>query len=174
MITTSTTSDKCIDYEALVGSEGTEFIRQAYLILLGRKPDASGRESSEAFLRRGGRKIDLIWSIVNSEEGRRYELALPGLRSALFRRSLERAPGLGRLLSPFLGLERAGRIHRRERAIMFAQAKSTELINLRLSHLEEKVTSASRKKSRAFPEALAGTTSVRAMSIMSELNKRIS
>lgn len=165
-----------LDVAALLEADGPNFVRTAYLTLLCRKPDPSGRESAEDFLRRGGRKIDLVWSLAKSEEGRGLGVEVPGLASAFRRRALGRLPLVGVLLRPLLGIEPVGATHRRERAIAFAVAKLHETIVTRL----HRVTSQLEAQTRAddlgtdhgqWPGAARST--VRSREIMKSLKARM-
>jgi hypothetical protein len=164
------------DIAGLLEADGPDFVRTAYLTLLGRKPDSSGRESAEDFLRRGGRKIDLAWSLAQSEEGRGLAVEVPGLASAFRRRALGRLPLVGMLVRPLLGLEPIGSVHRRERAITFAVAKLHETIATRLHRVANQLEAEARANEfgldhNASPDA--GRSTVRSRNIMRSLQARL-
>jgi hypothetical protein len=165
------------DVVTLLEADGPDFVRTAYLTLLGRKPDVSGRESAEDFLRRGGRKIDLVWSLVQSEEGRQLEIALPGLASALRHRALGRLPIAGVLIRSLFRMEPLGTTHRLERAIAFATAKSYETLLIRLHRLTNDVEV--RLRTTHFGGGFGGLPdadhpSLRSQEIMKSLQVRLS
>lgn len=159
----------------LFEAEGPDFVRCAYLTLLCRKPDPSGRASAEDFLRRGGRKIDLAWSIARSDEGRRLEVHLPGLEDVFRRRLLGNLPLAGWLLRPILGLERLGAVHRQQRAISFAITKMNDVLGVRLHRLESEL--AFQTKGNDFRAGYDGPghgySTVRSSEILKSLQARL-
>jgi len=64
---------------ALLALDDTEFVRAAYLELLGREGDDTGLEHFTRRLREGEDKRRLIADLALSEEGRRRQQRLPGL-----------------------------------------------------------------------------------------------
>lgn len=164
----------CENVHGLLEIEGPDFVRFAYVTLLCRKPDPSGRKSAEDFLRRGGRKIDLVASIATSVEAQRLSADLPGLNSMLQRRALGRLPLLGWLLHPILGLEPMGAAARRERAITFLLAQSHEAICVQLLRVQSLIAVASDPADAISPADRFADTSVRKRQIMRAMLARLS
>lgn len=161
---------------ALLEVEGPDLVRCTYLTLLSRKPDPSGRDSAEAFLRRGGRKIDLVCSIAQSNEGRALGAVLPGLPLALRRRRLGRLPLVGPLLQRMLGLERTGRLHRAERMLAYAVAALHETVAIRLHGVENLLAIEEGQNSghlQGRPTAGSALVTVRGRQIMRTLTMRL-
>ncbi|MEE4454246.1 hypothetical protein [Novosphingobium resinovorum] len=158
----------------LLDIEGPDFVRFAYVTLLCRKLDPSGRKSAEDFLRRGGRKIDLVASIATSDEARRLSADLSGLNRMLQRRALGRLPLLGWLLRPLLGLEPMDAAARRERAIAFALAQSHEAMSVQLLRVESLIAAVSDPMDGPGPADRFKGTSVRSRQIMHAMLARLS
>lgn len=62
-----------------VQKEGVQFLHSAYAALFGRPLDVEGRRTYCASMRAGFSKIHILYSLVNSPEGKSLGLSLPGL-----------------------------------------------------------------------------------------------
>lgn len=81
-----------VDSGALFELEDTAFLKQAYLRLLGRVPDADGQRGYLEALQQGQDKATVYQALASSEEARRYEARRQALRRAPALRPS--APGL--------------------------------------------------------------------------------
>jgi hypothetical protein len=68
----------------LLSLDGDEFIRRAYLSLLGREPDAAGMQAYVERLARGTTKTKIIADITADPEGQAYGAQLPGLAEVIW------------------------------------------------------------------------------------------
>jgi hypothetical protein len=104
---------RCVD---LLAYEDELFLKHAYRTVLHRLPEPEGLEFWLFKLREAGwPKIEILWSIRSSKEGRIHNTQLPGLKTryALHaaKRFLVRIPFLGWLLRLGLNILRLPRIH---------------------------------------------------------------
>ena len=67
------------DFADLCQGDDARFVRRLYLTLLRREPDASGAQAQCAALAQGISREDLARAIIESDEGRRAGVQLPGL-----------------------------------------------------------------------------------------------
>ena len=96
----------------------TEFVDCAYRTLLDRAPDADGATHFTRRLRLGHSKLEILWDIRRSAEGRRRLPAILGLDKALYRSALARRPIVGPLLAVLFGQEVETASARRQRAVL--------------------------------------------------------
>jgi GT2 family glycosyltransferase len=85
--------------EALLSLDGHDFIKFAYLTLLGRKPDASGYASYMEQLESSGDKAAIICQIGGSREAKQNPIRLKGLKGFMRRQQWRRLPILRSMLS---------------------------------------------------------------------------
>jgi hypothetical protein len=79
----------------LLSWDGLDFVRCAYVTILGRQPDAHGQRHYAEKLGSGRSKMHILWQLRRSEEGERHDPGIAGLDRAL------RASARGRL--PLIG-----------------------------------------------------------------------
>lgn len=133
-----------VSWSQLAAINGRPFIHCAYRALLGRQPDETGLRNYVALMRRGVPKIQMLAAMRYSPEFRRRRRALiaagagqsPAGRRllTLFRRIdreivkfyIGRAPLLGWLLRPLLGVEGMGALETRLRRIEYLLAHPGE------------------------------------------------
>lgn len=78
----------------------SDFVREAYLAILGREADEEGERHFTAQLRAGAAKIRILSDLAFSEEGRAKSLYVPGLqRKLLLFRIFSRLPITGLSMS---------------------------------------------------------------------------
>jgi glycosyltransferase involved in cell wall biosynthesis/tetratricopeptide (TPR) repeat protein len=97
----------------LLKMHGETFLSEAYRMLLGRQPDAEGKAYYLSRLRSGKSKLEVIWQLHNSPEGRAYPTQLRGLSNALRRHKRHKIPLLGPIMRS--AYDRRGSIFDRER-----------------------------------------------------------
>jgi GT2 family glycosyltransferase len=85
--------------EELLSLDGHDFIKFAYLTLLGRKPDASGYASYMEQLESSGDKAAIICQIGGSREAKQNPIRLKGLEGFMRRQQWRRLPILRSMLS---------------------------------------------------------------------------
>lgn len=103
--------------QAILAQDGAEFVRCAYVALLGREPDSVGGARYLARLCAGVPKLQILGELEQSAESRRLEVVIPGLRRAFALQKLERWPALGGLVAGLWGVERTAPSDNRLRAI---------------------------------------------------------
>ena len=86
--------------EELLSWQDVDFVRCAFVTLLGRQPDAEGEASFTSEVRRGSSKYRLIWALRTSDEGQQHDPGIAGLDRTLRWYRLARFPLIGPLLSP--------------------------------------------------------------------------
>lgn len=59
--------------------EDVDFVRCAYVTILGRQPDPIGEASYTALLRGGSSKMEILWELRRSQEGRTLDPGIAGL-----------------------------------------------------------------------------------------------
>lgn len=100
----------------LLSWDDVDFVRCAYVTVMGRQPEPEGEEVFTRFIRRGGSKQDLLWRLRNSPEGRRHDPGIAGFDRALKRAAWGRTPVVGPIVRLFTRTEGdtvADRRHRR-------------------------------------------------------------
>ena len=79
----------------LLALDGTRFVQQAYLAVLGRDPDPDGLRHYCELLGKGSEKVEVLSHLRYSEEGVRRRLVVAGLEQALKDLRLSRMPLIG-------------------------------------------------------------------------------
>jgi GT2 family glycosyltransferase/ubiquinone/menaquinone biosynthesis C-methylase UbiE/glycosyltransferase involved in cell wall biosynthesis len=79
----------------LLALDGTRFVQQAYLAVLGREPDPDGLRHYCELLGKGSEKVEVLSHLRYSEEGMRRRLVVAGLEQALKDLQLSRMPLMG-------------------------------------------------------------------------------
>ena len=102
----------------IISWDDIDFVRVAYLTVLGREPDAEGEAYYTNRIREGHSKLELLWQLRSSEEGAQYDPGIAGLDRALRSAAWARH----RLFGPFVRLVTSNNEGRRRdnqhRAIM--------------------------------------------------------
>lgn len=78
-----------------------DFVRCAYVTLLGRQPDPEGEEHYVRTLRAGRSRLAILWELRRSQEGREHDPGIAGLDRALRRAARQRKGGVGWLFRLF-------------------------------------------------------------------------
>lgn len=102
-------ADHGVDIRNILRFNHAEFICVLYWTVLRRSPEAEAIAAGVKFLNRyGNHKIDLIVSVLNSEEAKQHNVRIKGLRVRKFllkcKRKLYRIPVLGYLARWFAGI----------------------------------------------------------------------
>ena len=96
-----------------------DFIRCAYVTMLGRRPDRVGVDHYLRNLRSGRSRLAVLWELRQSAEGRNHDPGIAGLDRALRRAALGRRAGFGWVLRLFSrSLESDSALDRQFRVIM--------------------------------------------------------
>jgi hypothetical protein len=82
----------------LLAWDDIDFVRCAYVTILGRQPDAEGEAYYLNRIRRGRSKMEVLWQLRSSSEGRCHDPGIVGLDRALKRAKRERIPIVGTLM----------------------------------------------------------------------------
>ena len=91
--------------EELLGLHGQDFIRCAYRRLLVREPDGPGLEAYLGFLRGGMPRIQVLFGLASSREGRELGIRPAGFARAFAVYRCSRLPLVGRLVVLLAGVE---------------------------------------------------------------------
>ncbi len=86
----------------LLSWDGIDFIRCAYVTLLGREPDAEGETHNARFLGRGASKLELLWELRRSAEGSAHNLSIDGFDRELKARARQENVNLPGIRNPYL------------------------------------------------------------------------
>jgi FkbM family methyltransferase len=89
----------------LLAWDDIDFIRCAYVTVLGRQPDPDGEAYYAARIRAGHSKLEVLWQLRRSSEGARHDPGIAGLDRALKRAAWCRKPVVGDFLRIVLGGE---------------------------------------------------------------------
>jgi len=81
----------------LLSWHDTDFVRCAYVTVLGRQPDPSGEAYYIGRIRLGFSKMSVLMQLRRSEEGRNHDPGIAGFDRALRRHDLSNLPIVGRL-----------------------------------------------------------------------------
>ena len=103
--------------DELLSWADVDFVRCAFVTMVGRQPDPKGERYYLDRLRRGRSKLELLWQLRRSSEGQRHDPGIAGLDRALRRAAWERRPVTGRLVRLFTKGEPDDRLARLERAL---------------------------------------------------------
>lgn len=94
-----------------------DFVRCAYVTVLGRQPDARGERNYLGQVRRGVSKLEILWQLRRSAEAQNHDPGIKGFDRALRRARWERAPIIGPLLRLVTGGEGNSAKWRQHRAL---------------------------------------------------------
>lgn len=86
----------------LLNWDDLDFVRCAYVTLLGRQPDALGEAFYVKQLRQGKSKMQMLWQLRRSPEGQVHDPGIAGLDRALKKARWRRFPVAGGIVRPFL------------------------------------------------------------------------
>lgn len=100
----------------LLSWEDVDFVRCAYVTVLGRQPDSEGEAYYAYRIRQGHSKLQVLWQLRKSPEAVRHDPGIAGFDRALKKSRWERS-WLGFLIRPFTGGEGDGPAWRRHRAL---------------------------------------------------------
>jgi hypothetical protein len=114
----------------LLAWDDVDFVRCAYVTVLGRQPDSGGEAHYADRLRRGRPKTEVLWNLRRSPEARRHDPGIAGLD-----RALKRAHWKHYLLSAFV----------RSTGAAGAMPSSARGMREDLAEIEDQLTSLSSK-----------------------------
>jgi hypothetical protein len=77
-----------------------QFVRCAYVTVLGRQPDPDGEDFYTRRIREGASKLQVLWQLRTSKEAARHDPGIAGFDRTLRQFRLARLPLIGPLLSP--------------------------------------------------------------------------
>lgn len=103
--------------DALLAWDDVDFVRCAYVTLLGRQPDAAGEAYYASRIRRGQSKLALLRQLRYSDEARSHDPGIAGLDRALKADRIAQWPVIGHLIRMWTGHEGNGPVQRRLRMI---------------------------------------------------------
>jgi hypothetical protein len=121
----------------LLSWDDLDFVRCAYVTVLGRQPDLPGQAHYVRQVRAGYSKLDVLWRLRRSAEGREHDPGIAGFDRALKRAARERRPLMGALLR--LMRADADSSSRRDRALR-ALMNATSLNQRYLHSIAERIT----------------------------------
>jgi hypothetical protein len=101
----------------LLSWHDVDFVRCAYVTILGRQPDANGEYHFTNRLRMGDSKYAILWQLRRSEEGAGHDPGIAGLDRALKKEAIRRNRILGWLVRVFVPGEGVSRQDRRFRQL---------------------------------------------------------
>jgi len=120
----------------------SDFVRSAYLTLLGREADLEGERLFTAQLRSGVAKTQIILALRSSAEARTTPVELPGLRRRLTMARLFKLPFVARLAIPWAGEysnSRGARARRRLENDVARLRRDSEVTATFVARLSERV-----------------------------------
>lgn len=91
--------------EELLAWHDVEFVRCAYVTVLGRQPDPEGEAYYTDRIRRGHSKMEVLWHLRRSPEGPEHDPGIAGLDKKLRLQQHSRLPLLGSIIRVFTGCE---------------------------------------------------------------------
>jgi FkbM family methyltransferase len=101
----------------LLSWDDVDFVRCAYVTVLGRQPDVVGEDYYLNRIREGYSKLELIWQLRSSQEGKGHDPGIAGLDRALRRAAWERKLWIGAVIRFFTHGEPEDRLARMRRAL---------------------------------------------------------
>jgi len=101
----------------LLMSDNLDFVWRAYATLLGRQPDREGEAYYLERLRSGHSKLEILWQLRKSAEGRRRNPTIPGLDRELRKAAWSRKPVIGWFIRMLTGGEADDRLRRMHNAL---------------------------------------------------------
>lgn len=102
----------------LLSWKDIDFVRCAYVTILGRQPDFQGEKYYTDRIRLGYSKMHVLWQLRTSSEGPRHDPGIAGLDRALRRARRARMPVVGAFFRLLIGEEGAGEAVRRHRVLV--------------------------------------------------------
>jgi len=102
----------------LLSWNDVNFVRCAYVTLLGRQPDRGGELHYTRRVRSGHSKLDILWEIRRSAEARRHDPGISGFDRALRKAAWSRKPIIGPFVRLLAGGEYDDRFARMNRATL--------------------------------------------------------
>jgi FkbM family methyltransferase len=102
----------------LLAWNDVDFVRCAYVTILGRQPDAEGEAYYTDRIRRGHSKFEVLWQLRRSAEGPGHDPGIAGLDRALKMAAWQRRPTIGWPLRVCFGGEASDRTSKRHRAVL--------------------------------------------------------
>jgi hypothetical protein len=108
----------------LLAWDDIDFVRCAYVTVLGRQPDPDGEAYYSRRIREGRSKLQVLWQLRTSNEGPRHDPGIAGFDRALKKARWERG-WFGWLIRPFTGGEGDGPSWRRHRILVNALERNT-------------------------------------------------
>jgi hypothetical protein len=102
----------------LLAWDDVDFVRCAYVTVLGRQPDPEGETYYTGRIRRGHSKMEILWQLRRSAEGPNHDPGIAGFDRALGRAKSERSRLSGLLVRAFTGGEGDSAAWRHRRALM--------------------------------------------------------
>lgn len=112
----------------LLALEDSEFVEQAYLLMLARPADPTGRDHYLNILRSGEDKLAILTELKLSAEGQANPSAPGGFRKAKLKRKLSRLPVVGKVLKNLMPLTATASFQR------FIQARFNHFHRVTESH----------------------------------------
>jgi methyl-accepting chemotaxis protein len=112
-----------------------DFVRCAYVTILGRQPDPEGEAYFAARVRAGESKLSILRELRLSDEGRRHDPGIAGLDKALRQHRNANLPVIGRFVRWVTKREGDGPIERRLRVIEDREALAAKQATSRFLHL---------------------------------------
>lgn len=85
----------------LLSWQDEDFVRCAYVTMLGRQPEPDGEFYYVERVREGESRMKILWELRKSPEGRRHDPGIRGLDKRLRRASRQRLPIIGGLFRMF-------------------------------------------------------------------------
>jgi hypothetical protein len=101
----------------LLSWQDVDFVRCAYVTVLGRQPDPEGEAYYTHRIRQGYSKLQVLWQLRHSSEAGRHDPGIAGFDRALKKSRWERG-WLGLLVRPFTGGESDSPVWRRHRMLI--------------------------------------------------------
>jgi hypothetical protein len=101
--------------EELLAWSDADFVRCAYVTILGRQPETRGEAFYTRRIRQGHSKLEMLWQLRQSPEGRAHDPGIAGLDRTLKRAAWGRKPLVGAIVRAIIGGEandRLARVHR--------------------------------------------------------------
>lgn len=130
------THDQPYAWSALVQLDDEALVKAAYPSLLGRKAKASEAASWLAQLRSGTDRYEFLATLRYSQEGKRHNVPVHGLRRARVKAAFRHIPGLGKLLANAYGWLTTDARHRHYMARLDIHSRQLEQQNKALTTRE--------------------------------------
>jgi O-antigen chain-terminating methyltransferase len=134
------------DVNDFLNYHGATFVRNAYIGLLRREPDAESSGHFAAELASGRlNKVDVLARIHNSPEGRASQVKVSGLAGPAFIRRLQRLPLVGYLISLVIAVARLPSLHRHLRQSEYYVLNQQERLSEHYDRIQETLVATARK-----------------------------